>query len=52
MKTTKELEIELFHLRHNLKLTGGVATVDINAPLALIQVNLEAKIKILEWVLA
>jgi len=42
---------QLYKLIHDSRHTAPVATIDINAPLALIQVEIDAKITVLKWVL-
>uniref|UniRef100_A0A6M3M872 Uncharacterized protein n=1 Tax=viral metagenome TaxID=1070528 RepID=A0A6M3M872_9ZZZZ len=52
MKTEKEVEEKLGELLADDRLSYAPALVDINAPLALIQTDLEAKVTILRWVLS
>lgn len=53
MKTTKEIEIEIRRLKKDYKhvLTGGLATIQINAPRALQQLFTESKLYALHWAL-
>lgn len=51
MKTEKEIKAKLAELKSDERLSYPPADVFSNAPLALIQVELEAKVKALEWVL-
>ena len=59
MRTEKEIREKIKELLSDdryprtdkCNVSGGVATVNINAPLALIQVGLQSKINILTWVL-
>ena len=52
MKTKKEIEEKLADIKSDERLSYPPATIDINAPLALIQLSMECKIDILKWVLA
>lgn len=47
----EEVQLKLAELQQDNRLSGSPALVQINAPLALIQVSLEAKISALQWVL-
>ncbi len=51
MKTKKEIEEKLAEIKSDERLGYPPATVDINAPLALIQLSIESQIDILKWVL-
>ena len=51
MKTKKEITDKIKELKANNKLKQPTATIAINAPLALCQLELESEIKALEWVL-
>lgn len=51
MKTEKEIRDKIGELRADNRLKQPPATIDINAPLALIQLELETKIAALEWCL-
>ena len=51
MKTKKEIEEMLKSIMSDERLSYPTATIDINAPLALIQLSLESKRDILKWVL-
>jgi len=46
-----EIQAKLAELKKDDRLKGPSATVEINAPLALIQLSIESKIAALEWVL-
>lgn len=52
MLTEKTIINKLKKLELDDRLKGKPAIVQVNAPLALIQVSLEAKINTLKWVLA
>ncbi len=52
MKSERQIRKMLKTIKADDRLKGRPATVDINAPLALIQTHLEAQIQILNWVLA
>ncbi len=52
MKTKKEIEEKLADIKSDERLGHPPATIDSNAPLALIQLSMECKIDILKWVLA
>lgn len=51
MKSEKEITEKLEELKSDERLTYAAATVFENAPLALIQLSVEAQIHTLEWVL-
>jgi hypothetical protein len=51
MKTEQEIKDKLAELQSDERLGYPIATVFENAPLALIQADLEAKIAALKWVL-
>lgn len=51
MKTRKEIIDKIRELKMDNKLKQPSATIEINAPLALCQLELESEIKALEWVL-
>ncbi len=54
MRDKKEIEKKISEIEADARYQSGQnhpATVDINAPLALIQVSLETEIKTLRWVL-
>lgn len=51
MKTEKEIEERIENLKDRDELDRESATVFENAPLALIQMDLESRITALEWVL-
>ena len=53
MKISREIESEIIRIKTSCKqvLTGSLATVDINAPRALMQITAEAKLRTLYWVL-
>ena len=53
MKTNKEIE-ELIKYMEDADehiLTGSIATIESNAPRALMQIEAETKLKVLHWVL-
>ena len=52
MKKPSELRAKLRELRNDERHRYKPALVQINAPLALIQVEIQAKIDALEWVLS
>lgn len=51
MKTREDIEEEIKILEGDDRLSQPMATIDINAPLALTQLSLEMKISALKWVL-
>lgn len=51
MKTENEIRDRLNELMKDVRLTYPDASIQINAPLALIQVDAKATIHALEWVL-
>ena len=51
MKSEKEIKELLYKLQSDERLSYPSADVWTNAPLALIQVELESKVNILKWVL-
>ena len=51
MKNEKEISELIKKLESSLKLKQPIATIDINAPLALIQLELESRIAALKWVI-
>lgn len=51
MKNENEIEKELARLKADERLSYPSANVFINAPLALIQQDLESRVAILQWVL-
>ena len=51
MKTKQEIEAELARIQADERIGYPAADVFINAPLALIQVNLESTVKAYSWVL-
>ena len=51
MKLEQRIRQKLHELKSDDRLKGKPASVQINAPLALIQLSLEARIEALEWVL-
>lgn len=51
MKTREDIEGEIKILEGDDRLKQPVATIDINAPLALVRLSLEMKISALKWVL-
>ena len=51
MKTQTEIENLLAEIKSDERLGYPPALIQINAPLALIQVELKTKVRILEWVL-
>ncbi len=51
MKTEAEIRRAIKEIQKDARLKGPPTTVDVNAPLALIQVDLETQIKTLKWVL-
>lgn len=52
MKTEQEVKEKLSTIKKDERLGYPVATIDINAPLALIQLSLETQCDILRWVLS
>jgi len=52
MKTKEEIEAELDRIQSDERLNCPVATIFENAPLALIQLELETKVAVLKWVLS
>jgi len=51
MKTKGEIEKQIKLLESDERLKMPSATIDINAPLALIQLEMETKITTLKWVM-
>ncbi len=51
MKTEQEIKTRIGELKADDRLKQPLATVDINAPLALIQLGIESNIAALNWVL-
>lgn len=51
MKTKQELEAKLKEIEEDERLNYPLATITINAPLALIQLGLTSKADILRWIL-
>ena len=51
MKTKEEIQKAINMIKNDDRYKAPCATVQINAPLALVQVELEAKVSTLEWVL-
>lgn len=54
MKTTKEIQAKIEEICNDdryPKTRKECATVDVNAPLALIQVSMKAKVAALKWVI-
>jgi len=51
MRTEREIRTELFFLRARPELQTAPATTTVNAPLALVQMGIEARIDALNWVL-
>jgi len=52
MKTEKEIKKRLAEIEKDERISYPTATIDINAPLALIQLSLETERDALKWVLA
>jgi len=52
MKTKQKIKEEMEQLQADERLSYPPALVQVNAPLALIQVELKAKLKTLQWVLS
>lgn len=53
MKTADDIKAKICEIKKNHAgvLTGSTATVDINAPRALMQISAESRLEILHWVL-
>lgn len=51
MRSKKEIEDAIRKIENDERLKRPTATIDVNAPLALIQFGLKEQIKILKWVL-
>lgn len=51
MKTEKEIRDMLNNLKSDERLGYPTANIAINAPLALIQLDLESRVDMLKWVL-
>ena len=53
MKTEKKIRdlARMFEEKYKHILTGELSTIDINAPRALMQIDIESKVKTLYWVL-
>lgn len=51
MKTKKEIADKIASIKTDERYNYPPASVQINAPLALIQVGMKAEVKALEWVL-
>ena len=51
MKTKKQIKEKIIKLESDPRMSYKMASVDINAPLALIQCSLGSMIDILKWIL-
>jgi len=51
MKTEKQIQNMIDKLKSDSRLKSPTANIQINAPLALIQLELESKISTLKWAL-
>jgi hypothetical protein len=51
MKTITEIKQEIKALKMDNRYKAKPALIQINAPLALIQVSIDARVRALEWVL-
>ncbi len=51
MKTKEQIEEKIKEIESDERLSYPLATIEINAPLALIQLEMETKLKMLKWVL-
>lgn len=54
MKTVEEIKGQIAKIENDSRYQAGLehpATIEINAPLALVQLDLEVKIRTLKWVL-
>jgi len=51
VKTQPEIRKAILEIKRDRHLKGRPATVDVNAPLALIQTHLEGQLEALRWVL-
>ena len=54
MKTTEEIKQRIAVIENDDRYISGQehpATIDVNAPLALIQLSLEVELKALKWIL-
>lgn len=51
MKSEKQIKAEIKKLESDDRYKAPTATIQINAPLALIQLELESKVQALKWVL-
>jgi len=52
MKTEQQIRSRLAEIEADERLHYPPATTDVNAPLALVQVELETGVQLLHWVLA
>ena len=52
MKTKEQIQAKINEYKSDERYNYPPATIEINAPLALIQLGMESKVSILEWVLA
>ena len=51
MKTKEQIEEKIKEIESDERLSYPSATIDVNAPLALIQLEMETKLKMLKWIL-
>jgi len=51
LRTKEEIQEKIAYYKADTRLQQPSATIQINAPLALIQLELEARISALEWAL-
>lgn len=51
MKSKEQIEAKIEEIQNSDLLTSGTVTIDINAPVALMQMEAEGVIKALKWVL-
>lgn len=51
MRTIKEIKDKINNLQNDDRILQPLANIQINAPLALIQLSIECKIAALEWVI-
>jgi len=51
MRSQEDVEYEIKRLESDERLSYPLATVEVNAPLALIQTDMEARLSVLRWVL-
>lgn len=51
MKTKKQIEEKIKEIEADERYKASPAVLDVNAPLALIQIGMESQVRALKWVL-